>query len=275
MIYLIIGESMEASVFVNEAFTSAINEYLKSKDNPEGIKYNSFFVVVVRLLTLIYDELDILNPFYLGNEASLDNNLKKYGYASEDIREFKKTLQRFYENEGENNFVKLQKMLIDMFAKKKTSLKISENEIDKFKVLLYSPYAQNPLLVSYNFLMAKDPLEVIRYFEKAMAENNKKVISKPKETLNLEAYEILKYSLEDIKAMNSEELDEVNKKIYSYFDINANAINKNYLLDKAVYEHNNPKPVLSTGNGYVDILFFLSIVATAGMVVLLITLLVL
>ncbi|MBE6148334.1 MAG: hypothetical protein E7167_02430 [Firmicutes bacterium] len=266
---------MDSGIFINEAITSAINEYLRNKKNPEGIKFNSFFVVIIRLLTIIYDELDILNPFYLDNEVSLDNNLKKYGYPQEDINEFKKTLQRYYENEGENNFLKIQKMLIDMFAKKKIAIKVSETEIERFKSLLYSPYAQNPLLVSYNFLMAKDPFEVIKYFEKQMAENNKKVVSKPKETLNLEAYEILKYSLEDIKAMNSEELDEVNKKVYSYFDINANAINKNYLLDKAVFDHNHPKPAFSTGNGYVDILFFLSIVATLGMVILLITLLVL
>lgn len=266
---------MDSGIFVNEAFTYALSEYLRNKKNPEGIKYNSFFVVVVRLLTMIYDELDILNPFYLNNENSLDTNLKKYGFATENIIEFKKTLQRFYENEGENNFIKLQKLLVDMFAKKKLSMKLSNEEIAAFRSLLYSPYAQNPLLVSYNFLMAKDPLEVVKYFDKQMAENTKKVIAKPKETLNLEAYEILKYSLEDIKAMNSEELDEVNKKVYNYFDINANAINKNYLLDKAVFDYNHPKSALSTGNGYVDILFFLAIVATVGMIILILTLIVL
>ena len=266
---------MEKGIFVNEAFTSAVTEYLDSKEYPEGIKYNSFFVVVIRLLTMIYDELDILNPYYLKDESALDNNLKKYGFAQEHVMEFKKTLQRYYENEGENNFIKLQKLLIDMFAKKKVSLKLSENEIEQFRFLLYSPFAQNPLLVSYNFLMTKDPFEVVKYFDKQMAENTKKVISKPKETLNLEAYEILKYSLEDIKSMNSEELDEVNKKVYNYFDINANAINKNYLLDKAVYDYHHPRSALSTGNGYVDILFFLSIVATVGMVILLLTLFVL
>lgn len=266
---------MDSGIFVNEAFTYALSEYLRNKKNPEGIKYNSFFVVVVRLLTMIYDELDILNPFYLNNENSLDTNLKKYGFATENIIEFKKTLQRFYENEGENNFIKLQKLLVDMYAKKKLSMKLADEEIASFRSLLYSPYAQNPLLVSYNFLMAKDPLEVVKYFDKQMAENTKKVIAKPKETLNLEAYEILKYSLEDIKAMNSEELDEVNKKVYNYFDINANAINKNYLLDKAVFDYNHPKSALSTGNGYVDILFFLAIVATVGMIILILTLIVL
>lgn len=266
---------MEEDIFINEAFTYAIKEYLESKKQPEGIKYNSFFVVIIRLLTIIYDELDILNPYYLNNEQSLINNLKKYGYPEENINEFRRSFQRYYENESETNFIKIQKMLIDMFVKKKLTLNISQEEIKGFRELLYSPYASDSLIVSYNFLMSKDPFEVIKYFDKQMLENNKKVISKPKETLNLEAYEILKYSLEDIKAMNSEELDEVNKKVYNYFDINANAINKGYLLDKAVFDYNHPKTSLSTGNGYVDILFILAIISTIGMVLLILSLVVL
>lgn len=263
---------MNTNIFVNEAFTNGLNDYLNNKNNPESVKFNSFLVVVIRLLTIIYDELDILNPFYLNNERSLDTNMVKYGYSLENVNEFKKTFQKYYENEGDNNFIKIQKMLIDMFACKKVTLNLSEKEIEEFRITIYSPYAQSPLIVSYNFLMAKNPLEIIEYFDKQMAEKEKKVISKPKETLNIEAYEILKYSLEDIKAMNSDELDEVNKEVYNYFDINANAINKKYLLDKAVFDYNHPKTSLSTGNGYVDILFFLAITATIGMIILIISL---
>ena len=266
---------MEKGVFINEAFTYAISEYLSSKNNPEGIKYNSFFVVVVRLLTIIYDELDILTPYNLKDENGFINNLKKYGYAEENIHEFKRLLQKYYENENESQFIIIQKMLVDMFAKKKVTLKISNKEIENFKVLLYSPYSDNMLRVSYNFMMAKDPEEVLIYFKKQMATHQKKEIARPKETLNLEAYEILQYSLDDIKSMNADELDEVNKKIYNYFDINANAINKNYLLDKAVFDFKHPKTSLSTGNGYVDILFILAIIATIAMVLLILTLFVL
>lgn len=266
---------MNKGIFVNEAFTYAINEYLSSKEKQDGIKYNSFLVVVVRLLTIIYDELDILNPFFLGNEESLMINLTKYGYLESNVNEFKRAFESFFENESEIAFVSIQKMLVDMFAKKKVTLNVSESEINEFRQTLYSPYAGNPFLVSYNFLMSKDPLEVINYFDKQMEVNQKKRISKPKETLNLEAYEILKYSLEDIKAMNSDELDEVNKEVYNYFDINANAINKKYLLDKAVFDFNHPKASLSTGNGYVDILFILAIISTIGMILLIITLAVL
>lgn len=72
MLYLIIGESMKNGVFISEAFTSVINDYLKGMSHPEGVTYNTFLVVVIRLLTLIYDELDILNPFYLNNEQALN-----------------------------------------------------------------------------------------------------------------------------------------------------------------------------------------------------------
>ena len=264
---------MEKGSFVNEAFTFAIKEYLDSKKDQEGIKYNSFFTVVIRLLTLIYDELDIINPFYFNNEESLNTNLKKYDYSDENIKKFKDALQNYYGKETEEGFTFIQKCLVDMFIKKYISLKLSDEEISNFRSLLYSPYSSNPLIVSYNFFMTKKPNEILNYFDKCLADNAKKEIVKPKETLNLGAYEILKYSLEDIKAMSSDELDEVNKKVYSYFDINDNAINKKYLLDKAVFDFNHPKQALSTGNGYVDILFFLSIIATVGMIILVITLL--
>jgi len=263
-----------SNTFVNEAFTQIIEKYLNSKNNPEGIEYNSFLVVIVRLLTIIYDELDILTPYYLRDEQSLNNNLTKYGYNLSEVLKFKNLFNSFYEKESEESFVKLQKMIIDMFAMKKITYKVTQSELDEFKKLIFSPHASNPLVVSYNFLMAKNPLEVYDYFEKTLKGAKKAETKKPRETLNLEAYEILKYSLEDIYEMSSEELSEVNKKVYSFFDVNENAINKKYLLDKAVYNFNNPKPAFSTGNGYVDILFFMALLATVGMVVLILTLVV-
>ena len=82
---------MNTNIFVNEAFTNGLNDYLNNKNNPESVKFNSFLVVVIRLLTIIYDELDILNPFYLNNERSLDTNMTKYGYSLENVNEFLKS----------------------------------------------------------------------------------------------------------------------------------------------------------------------------------------
>lgn len=266
---------MDSKCFINEAFTFAINEYLNSKNSPESEQYNSFFVVVIRTLMAIYDELDILNPYYFNDESLLYTNLAKYGYGNVEIDELLKEMQKYYEKENDDGFIFIERRLVDMFIAKYKSMKLSEEEIDNFRYYLYSPQAKNPLMVSYNFLMAKDPNEIIDYYEKQLVANVRVEPEPVKETLNLEAYEILKYSLEDIKNMSANELNDVNKKVYSYFDINANAINKKYLLDKAVYDYNHPKAALSTGNGFVDILFILSIIATLAMVILIITMIIL
>ena len=266
---------MDNKYFVNEAFSYAVNEYLNSKNMPESENYNSFFAVVIRSLMAIYDELDILNPYYFNDEELLYTNLTKYGYGNVEIGELFKELQKYYEQENDDGFVFIEKRLVDMFIEKYKNMNLSESQIETFRSLIYGPHAQSPLMVSYNFLMTNNPNEILDYFEKKLAENVKVEPEPIKETLNLEAYEILKYSLEDIKNMSANELDSVNKKIYKYFDINANAINKKYLLDKAVYDYNHPKSALSTGNGYVDILFILSIIATLVMVIFIITLIIL
>ena len=81
--------------FINEAFDKAVNDYLKSKDKQEGILYNSFLVVVIRILINIYGELDILNPYYMKSETAFDDNLMKYGLNKESISEFKRLLDGF------------------------------------------------------------------------------------------------------------------------------------------------------------------------------------
>ncbi len=264
---------MEKS-FINEAYDYAIKMYLNEKNNKEGIKYNSFAVVVIRLLNIIYDELDILTPYQLNDEEIFYSNLQKYGYPLESIQEFNNTFLAFYRNENKADFIKIQKMLIDMFAKKKISLNVPEEEINNFKGLLYTPNATNPLIASYNFLMADNPYEILNYCNESFEKNNKMRIEKAKETLNYDAYQMLKYSMEDIEKMNAEELEDVNKQVYNHFKINENAINKDYLLNKAIDELNHPKPAFSTGNGYVDILFILAIIATLIMIIFIITLII-
>ena len=64
-------------VFINNAFTKAIDDYLKSSDNVQGVMYNSFLVVVIRMLVAIYSELDIINPKIIDDEDLLKENLAK------------------------------------------------------------------------------------------------------------------------------------------------------------------------------------------------------
>lgn len=262
---------MESGVFVNKGFTFALSEYLSNKSNPNGINFNSFYVVIIRTLATIYDELDIVNPYYINSYDTLLTNLIKYGYSSNDVQKFFKAIDEYYHTETSDGFVFIEKCLVDMFIKKSLSKNLKDIEKDAFRKVLYSPYSPNPLMVSYNYLMTKDPYEIVNYFDKKIVENVYKEPEKPKETLNIEAYQALNYSIDDIKKMSSTELDAVNKKVYSFFDINENAINKGYLLDKAVYDHNHPKPSFASA-GFMNILFFISILAAVGMIVLIITL---
>ena len=129
-------------VFINEAFTKAINDYLSSVENPKGVVYNSFLVIVIRLLIVLYSELDIVNPMVINDEELLKNNLAKYGYSKNDLEMFLSDLQVYYDIEKENEnkmikiqnpyFITIQKELIDMLIAKKLNFHLKEKEVQDF-----------------------------------------------------------------------------------------------------------------------------------------------
>jgi hypothetical protein len=258
--------------FVNDAFYKGINDYLMNTSNTQGIAYNSFLTVAVRMLINIYGELDIINPLTNNDVNTLKNNLAKYDYKIDDINMFFMYLESYYNLEITNQdkmvkiknpyFVTIQKMLVDMFICKKLSYQVTDEEVKEFYDLLYTPYSQNPLRVSYNFLMANDPMEIDTYFRAKMKDNVKQVIPKEKSYLNVKAYELLNYSMEDIKNMDATSLDKVNTQVYDYFKIRENAINREYLLEKAIEALERENNKVTSGNGYVDILLLLSIIST-------------
>ena len=83
--------------------------------------------------------------------------------------------------------------------------------------------------------------------------------------MNVKAYELLNYSMDDIKNMSSSEIDNLNSKVYDYFKIRENAINKEYLLEKAIESKERELNKVTSGNGYVDILLVISIICTVVM----------
>lgn len=272
-------------IFINEAFTKAINDYLKSVEQPKGVVYNSFLVIVIRMLIILYSELDIVNPLVINDEELLKSNLTKYGFSSEKINIFFSELQLYYDIEKEQTykmikksnpyFISVQKLLIDMLIAKKLNFQLREKEVKDFYNLLYTPYSPNPLQVSYNFLMAEDVLEIDKYFKQQMKENVKQVKTREKHYLNVKAYELLNYSMNDLYQMDANEVDKINHQVYDYFKIRENAINKEYLLDKAIEAIERENNKVTSGNGYVDILLVLSVICTIIMVVGILTFIVL
>ena len=104
-----------------------------------------------------------------------------------------------------------------------------------------------------------------------MQENVKVVVPREKHLLNVKAYELLNYSMDQINNMDASEIDRVNHQVYDYFKIRENAINKEYLLDKAIEAIEREQNKVTSGNGYVDILLVMSIICTVIMVVGIIT----
>ena len=68
---------MKEEYFVNIAIQKAIKQYLASINNKDSINFNSFLVVIIRILVLIYGYADIINPFYL---IVLKQNVYVYVY---------------------------------------------------------------------------------------------------------------------------------------------------------------------------------------------------
>jgi len=261
------------NIFINEAFDSSIKEYLKLKKDSNEIIANSFAIMVLNMLASIYGEIDIINPYIIKNERSFKLNITKFGYSSEDYEKFKEEYLKYYDIEKENQtlnikrsnpyFVSIQKSLIDMFMKKKENYQVTESEEKSFFEMLYTTKTTNPLRASYNYLTAKDIKEVEEYyFEQKEKEAEKLETPKKSNVLNIEAYEILNYSLTDIANMDSESVDKVNENVYNFFEIDEDAENKNDLLNSAIENYKKYNSRLTTGNGYVDILLIMGIVVT-------------
>ena len=265
--------------FVNEAFEKAITDYLNSRDKEESVLYNSFLVVVIRMLVNIYGELDIINPFQIRNEFALDANMMKYGFPKENVTEFKRLLDGFYRIERKNMssikreeniyFIEVQKKLIDMFNVKRLNFGLTETDRKEFFDLLYTPGTSNALRLSYNFLSANNIYEIAEYFKNEVAKVKEvpKQTEKEKDLLSFETYKFFGVGVSDLSKMNESDVEQLNSEIYKSFDISENAINKDYLLEESIKAFKMQRTPITTGNGYVDILLIMSVIVTTIMVV--------
>lgn len=263
--------------FINEAIDKGINDYLNSKDKQEGILYNSFLVMVIRMLISIYGELDIINPYQTKNLNAFNNNLMKYGAIKEDIDNLYKLVSDYYVIERRNSlaikreentyFISVQKVLIDLFNLKRLNFGLTDNESKEFFDLLYTPGTSNVLRLSYNYLNANNIYEIAEYYQKKMDEKPKEDNFEEKNLLKFDVYKLFNVSVADISKMNSKDVDNLNKEIYKSFDISENAINKDFLLEEKINEIKMQNEPITTGNGYVDILLIMSVIVTTIMVV--------
>lgn len=262
-------------IFINEAFSEAIKKYLANKNTPNNKDFSSFLVVVIRILVLIYGELDIINPYQTNNSSGLggfDSNLKKFGLLDEDLNEFKNQMLLFYQNENhievlKSSFIKLQKLLIDMLLLKKSHVLVSDEELENFRNLLYLQEDSNEVKKDLYNTLSPNSNEVINYLNSRLFEQKHNfVLTEYKDVaLSNEAYQIAGFNIVEVMNMSENEIENINNKVYHFFRIKANDLNKRDRLQSAIEYYKKYGNTLTSGNGYVDILLFSGIVATGMM----------
>lgn len=272
---------MENNIFINQAFTNAIQLYITNKDKVENIEFSSFPVLVIRSLIAIYGELDIINPYRTNNEnrmGGFNSNLTKFGFSKEELEKFKEEFQKYMDTKNQiqlsNQYIiNIEKYLIDMYCCRKKNVNIKEEETENFKKNLYISTNSNPVIQKEIQQRNLNYKIIEQYFFSKLFELNHNFILTPykKNTLFPEAYTVLGYTLDNIAQMNEKTLEQLNKQIYAFFKINYKDENSQERLKEAVNYYKQYGNSITTGNGYVDMLLLLSIIATIMMTLFAIT----
>ena len=256
--------------FVNDSFSEALDLYLKYKDHPDLALYNSFLVVVIRTLVFIYSELDIVNPYITFNESNmggLDENLKKYGLSDKLLKKFKEAFISFKDsiNTSPNKaFLDIEKILVEMYVLKVKSVGLDNSNLDSFKQLLYLSSTSNNYMKSDldKYLTKKDIIDKYLNFKLFSINNNFNLENVKRHTLRDEAYMLLGYNMSQVNSFTDQDLKRVNEEIYRFFRVDSNESNRDVLLDKAVEYYKRYGNKVTTGNGFVDLLVYASVLAT-------------
>ena len=209
---------MEGNIFVNEAFTTSIKKYIDYKNTPDSEEFNSFLVIVIRILTLIYGELDIVNPYRTNNITGLsgfDANLKKYGLTDDDLNNFKNQMLVYYQNENNKSFIQIQRMLVDMFILKKSHVLVDEPEINEFHNLLYFKEDTNLIKKTLYDKLTPNSDEVINYLSSKLFEQNHNFnFTEYKDiALSQEAYQLAGFNIVEVMNMSDKEIENINNKL--------------------------------------------------------------
>ncbi len=265
---------MQGTIFVNDAISYAINLYLSSKSNPNSEEYNSFYSNIIKALIFIYGELDIINPYktnHVSGMGGFDDNLKKYGLNNLKLDNFKNSILKYHQEESDvgkaKYFVEIQKLLIDMLFCKANHIFMSDEEIEQFKQFLYFKEDQNNFKLTLYSKLIPNNTEVMDYLSsKIFIKKHDFNFTEYKNiTLIPEAYQLAGYNIVEVMKMSDEEIHNVNNKVYHFFRIRNNDLNKKQRLETAVNFYKKYGKMFTSGNGFVDTLLLSSIIATFSM----------
>lgn len=236
-------------IFVNNAINDSIIRYYQTKSEPHSLNYNTFLVSVMRMIVLLYGELDITNCYHTKNERGMggfDTNMTKYGYPQKELEKFKVNFEKYYEFDMRQRklhikrknpfFNRVQKNLIDMMFQKNKRAPLDGKTAQEFYNLLFTANSNDFYRKTYAYLMAHNPFEVDEYFKKNMYMMSNKLSFKPlkKRLLSKDIYDFFGVNQTLFERLTQLQIDNVNKQILDYYKIDITDPEKDSKLVMAI-----------------------------------------
>lgn len=248
--------------FINDSISFGISNYMLIKQGKDYDKAHIFEVYVVRCLCKIYGDLNIINPYRIGNENSFKSNLIMYGLKVNQMEEFISLMDDYSKwlnsekQVGKTDITsKIEIILVNMIIERNKNIKFSNEEImffDKY----FDPVNNN--FATLHNLITKDISIVPMYWnrKKSLLDGNIKFKLIRNDLLSSSLYN--KYGLDktEVEKMSEEKVRNINNRIIEK-EREDNKRSKKFI----------PKNIIITsGNGFVDTLMLLSIMTTEIMI---------
>lgn len=253
--------------FVNKAIHNGIINYLNYTNNLPINKIHLFEFWVIRVLSRICEEINIINPYKLGKEDIFKNNLLLFGMNNKEVALFIKYMDEYnsWLNSPNNNTKtnipnKICEILINMILMKSEEREISSEDLELFNSFFFPTDAE---LLKIKSLIIKDTNRIPKLWNRKKAQFTKKIFLEiiPPKLLPASDYSRYGLLINEVKQLSNLKIKEINDKIKN--EDAANSEGGRTKIDPY-------KLILTSGSGFVDTVVLLSIMATEIMIGLLI-----
>lgn len=252
--------------FINPGIEYGIKSYLLDKENLGYKRIHTFEMHVIKALTIIYGEKSILLPYKIDNERAFECNLLMYDLKEQDMINFLKYMNEYYEfvdnikseQKATGLISEIERILLEMIIKRGKRKEYTAEEIEEFDTI-FKPNDGD--LKKIKNLIASDQGLIIREWENSKYELTNtqiRMIAVNPNLLAKEEYSKYGYDIRLIATLSEEEISKVNNIIWQE-ETKQYSYNK-----KRMFGFKNV--LLTSGNGFVDKLMLLSIVATELMI---------
>ena len=257
-------------VFINEAITNGINCYLAKSQNLEYSQSHIFELKIIDILVHIYGKINIFNPYQVQNESSFKDNLMVYGADATEIDNLFSLLESYDKwlnsssKEKNNNLKDIFSIIARLVILKNKISPISEEEMSYYQDFFNLKDNKIKQIVD---MYAESRESVLNAWYEALDECSREPVTAKNLYLAEDQYEKYGIIMDDVKLLDTTQIKKLNSDILNIEEDDSST-------SSGSTKENPLKLVLTSGNGFVDVLVLLSIICTEIMVGIIITVLI-